>query len=183
MRQCLRDVVTVGKGWEKLLRAAFHMHHDFREHGIEGGMIVEQMMHLRQHAAYGRAMRDYVEGQQRRSDTPKTYWQHLSVRSVGRIETVALAEVLRIEAQGNYAELYLGSRRVLFRSAMAHLEEHLDPNVFIRIHRGTIVRREQITEMLALPGGGYDLRLQNDDRVSVGERYLATVKTAMGKRK
>ena len=141
---------------------------------------VEHMVHQRQHAAYGRAMRDYVAEQGQQNKPSKTYWQHLSVRSVGRIETVALSEVLRIEAQGNYAELHLASRRVLFRAAMSKLEEHLDPTVFLRIHRGTIVRRDQLTEMLALPGGGYALRLRNGDRVGVGERYCATAKAAMG---
>jgi DNA-binding LytR/AlgR family response regulator len=140
---------------------------------------VEQLVQLRQRAAYAGALRGYVDDAERSQQPGVTYWQTLSVRSVGRIDTVALAEVLRIEAQGNYAELHLAERRLLFRASMNRLEQHLDPAVFLRVHRGTIVRREQALSLLTLPGGSHELRLRDGSRVAVSERHLAAVKEAL----
>lgn len=138
---------------------------------------VGQLMPLKQRAAYGAALRRYVDDTAA-GDLP-TYWQQLSVRSVGHIETVAVGEIQRIEAQGNYAELHLPTRRLLFRAPMAQLETHLDPTEFLRVHRSTIVRRDLIASLHAVEGGNYELRLRQGGTVSVSERYVAAVKGAM----
>ncbi len=140
---------------------------------------VEQMVQLRQQAAYAGALRAYVEDAQQRQQAGPVYWQTLSVRSVGRIDTVPLAEVLRIEAQGNYAELHLAARRLLLRASMTALAQHLDPAVFLRVHRASIVRRDQALSLLSLPGGSHELRLRDGSRVAVSERHLAAVKAAL----
>lgn len=140
---------------------------------------VEQMVRLRQRAAFGGALRGYVAEEERRERSGVAYWETVSIRSVGRIDTVSLAEVLRIEAQGNYAALHLAGRRLLFRVPMSRLERHLDPAVFLRVHRGTIVRRDQAQTLRVLPGGGHELAMRDGSRVAVSERHVAAVKDAM----
>ena len=140
---------------------------------------VEMMVRLKQRAAFAVALRGYVEGTQQSRLPGAAYWQTLSVRSVGRIDTVSLSEVLRIEAQGNYAELHLAARRLLFRASMNRLEQHLDPAVFLRVHRGTIVRRDQALSLLTLSSGSHELKLRDGSRAAVSERHLAAVKAAL----
>ncbi|MCV2353457.1 LytTR family DNA-binding domain-containing protein [Paucibacter sp. B2R-40] len=140
---------------------------------------VEQMVRLRQQVAFAGALRSYVEDAQRSPQAGKNYWKTLSVRSVGRIDAVSLDEVLRIEAQGNYAALHLPTRQLLFRASMTRLEQHLDPAVFLRVHRGTIVRREQALSLLSMPSGSYELRMRDGSRVAVSERYVTAVKVAL----
>ncbi|MEJ6000415.1 LytR/AlgR family response regulator transcription factor [Paucibacter soli] len=138
---------------------------------------VEQMVRLRQQSAFAGALRSYVEDSQRSPVRP--YWSTVSIRSVGRIEVVSLDEVLRIEAQGNYAALHLAGRELLLRAPMARLEQHLDPAVFLRVHRGSIVRREQMQSLQSLASGSYELTLRDGARVAVSERYVAAVKAAL----
>jgi len=131
------------------------------------------MLEQRQRAAYARAMRAFAAPEQ-------NYLQQLNVRSVGRIECVQVAEVLWIEAAGNYVELRLPERRVLHRVPLARLEQHLDPACFLRVHRRALVRVGEVASLERDAEGASQLVLRCGDRVPVSERHLPAVKTLLG---
>jgi two-component system LytT family response regulator len=133
----------------------------------------EAMLRHRQREAYGAALRNYVEaGEAQRLE-------RINVRSVGRIEQVLVADILWIESAGNYVELHLGGRTVLHRMTLNRLEALLDPDAFLRVHRGAIVRRGQIASLSTTGDGSYRLDLRCGASVAVSERYLGRVKSAM----
>lgn len=125
----------------------------------------------RQRGAYGRALRAYTEG--------PAYLERISVRSVGRVDTVAVADIAWIEAQGNYVALHTASGSPLHRVALSRLEEHLDPAQFVRVHRGAIVRRDQARGLSVVGDGSYLLRLSGGDEVAVSERYVDVVRALL----
>lgn len=139
---------------------------------------IEHMLAQHQQPAYKLALRGFVQDQGATAPAAPAYWQQVSIRSVGKIESVKLAEVTRIEAQGNYAELHLADRRLLFRASMQQLEQHLDPAQFIRIHRGTIIRCEHI-QTLVSTANGYLVRVRGGETLAVSERYVKAIKTLM----
>ncbi|MBY0573929.1 MAG: LytTR family DNA-binding domain-containing protein [Undibacterium sp.] len=143
----------------------------------------EAMLALRQQANYAIALRAYVQDEGRlTTNQHREYWQQVSVRAIGRIETILLSEVFWIEAQGNYMQLHLGQRQILYRAPMNQLEKKLDPQIFLRIHRSTIVRIDQIQSLCAVKTGGYDLQLRCGDRLNVSEKYYAKVKEVINSR-
>lgn len=129
------------------------------------------MLRQRQREAYGAALRGFVDGAQS-LDT-------ISVRSVGRIEQVKVGDILRIESAGNYVELRLAGRTVLHRMTLSRLESLLAPGEFVRVHRGTIVRRSQIAGMETRGDGTYWLSLRNGEVVAVSERYAGALKAIL----
>jgi two-component system LytT family response regulator len=131
------------------------------------------MLRQRQREAYGAALRSYVDAD------AAAYAVHLNVRSVGRIEQVRVAEILWLAAAGNYVELHLVERTVLHRITLNRLEALLDPAVFLRVHRGAIVRREQLARLATTGDGTYRLNLRCGAEVAVSERYLAALKSAL----
>jgi len=132
------------------------------------------MLRQRQREAYGAALRGFVDADGAQSlDT-------ISVRSVGRIEQVKVGDILRIESAGNYVELRLAGRTVLHRMTLSRLESLLAPSEFVRVHRGTIVRRNQIAGIETRGDGSYWLSLRNGDLVAVSERYAGALKTILG---
>lgn len=133
------------------------------------------MLGQRQREAYGAALRDYVDAaalQDRALD-------HLNVRSVGRIERIGVADILWIEAAGNYVELHLAGRTVLHRITLNRLEALLPAAQFLRVHRGAIVRRDQLARLDTSGDGTWRLTLRCGGTVAVSERYLAALKAAM----
>jgi len=129
------------------------------------------MLAARQRAAYGRALHAYAEG--------PAYLEQISVRSVGRIDQVRVADVLWCEAQGNYVALHTATGSPLHRVALSRLEAHLDPARFLRVHRGALVRRDQAVGLAVVGDGSYLLRLRCGAEVAVSERYVAAVRALL----
>ncbi len=70
----------------------------------------------------------------------------LAVRHNGRTVFVALADIDWIEAADNYARLHTKAGSFLVRETLRQLAEELDPT-FVRIHRSTLVRLDQVREV------------------------------------
>jgi DNA-binding LytR/AlgR family response regulator len=132
-----------------------------------------QMLTLRQRATYAESLRRYAAPE-------PAYWTQVAVRSVGMIETVALAEVNWIEGAGNYVQLHLAGRSVLHRVPMQRLEQHLDPAQFLRVHRCAIVRIDQAQRLLTAADRQPQLALRCGDSVPVSERRIAQVRACLG---
>jgi two-component system LytT family response regulator len=137
------------------------------------------MLRQRQREAYGAALRDYVNVAVDAGAGAAQPLRHLNVRSVGRIERVGVEEIRWIESAGNYVELHLAGRTVLHRITLNKLETLLPPGAFLRVHRGAIVRRDEVARLETTGDGTYRLTLRCGGTAPVSERYLAAVKAAM----
>jgi two-component system LytT family response regulator len=134
----------------------------------------EAMLRHRQREAYGAALRSYVQA----GDSPQRV-DHVNVRSVGRIEQILVSDILWVASAGNYVELHLASRTVLHRITLGRLETLLAPGEYLRVHRGAIVRRDQIASLATSGDGSYRLTLRCGAEVTVSERYAGLLKSAM----
>jgi two-component system, LytTR family, response regulator len=126
---------------------------------------------LEQRAIYTRALRQFT-------DPAPGYWRELIVRSVGRMDKVALEDVLWIETAGNYVELHLAERTLLHRTTLTELVRYLDPDEFLRIHRRVLVRRDEVLG-LRQTQEGYVVALRCGQSLPISERYWAAVKSAL----
>jgi two-component system LytT family response regulator len=86
-----------------------------------------------------------------------------------------------IEAAGNYVELHAAGRTYLVRSTMTALEGRLDPEMFLRIHRDTIVQVARIQGLHRWHGGQFRVVLGKDVERPVGRSYQARVEERLGK--
>lgn len=131
------------------------------------------MLALSQRGAYASALRGYLA-----PSTPP-WLSHVSVRSVGRIERIAVDEIRWLESAGNYVQLHAAGRTILHRVALGKLETCLDPAHFLRVHRRAIVRQAQLQGLAVTGDGTYAVTLQCGAQVPVSERYLDAVRRAM----
>ena len=103
------------------------------------------------------------------------------IRDRGRFLRVPVAEVERIEAERDYVRLYWEGRTLLHRETMSHLEEKLDPNVMLRVHRSAFVnwrrlkavRRDLNGRLMAVLGGGDEVAISR----AYAQRVMAEMKT------
>ncbi|HEY8025358.1 MAG TPA: LytTR family DNA-binding domain-containing protein [Burkholderiaceae bacterium] len=138
------------------------------------------MLALHQRRPYGRALKSYLDENERTlSTTGPDYLKQLSVRSVGKIESVRMEDVLWIAAAGNYVELHTDGRAILHRIPLSKLADRLNPQEFIRVHRGAICRVDQLSSLAVAGDGSYLLALRCEDRLAVSERYVDAVRARM----
>lgn len=94
--------------------------------------------------------------------------ERIAVETPGRMRVIPVSDIDYITADGSYAELHLqGGKRYPIRERMKTLEERLDPDVFFRIHRSTIVRLERVSSLLTEGGGHYAVELEDGTRLKV----------------
>lgn len=109
------------------------------------------------------------------------YLDRVMVKSAERTVLLPVAEIDRIEADGNYVRLHAGKAQHLVRTRISTLEGQLDPRRFVRIHRSHIVNLDRVKELrpwfagdsLVLLGDGTELRLSRTYRTHL-ESMLGT---------
>jgi DNA-binding LytR/AlgR family response regulator len=101
----------------------------------------------------------------------KEFW----IRDRGRFLRVPVADVERIEAERDYVRLYWEGRTLLHRETMSHLEEKLDPNVMLRVHRSAFVNWKRLKAVRRDHNGRLMAVLDSGDEVAVSRAYAQRV--------
>ncbi|HEY7883852.1 MAG TPA: LytTR family DNA-binding domain-containing protein, partial [Cellvibrionaceae bacterium] len=94
----------------------------------------------------------------------------LLVKKLGKEFLIAVADISRIEASGNYANLYVGDSVYPMRITMTALEARL-PNHFCRVHRSGIINIHRIDHIEPLDSGDYTISLRDGTQMSLSRRY------------
>lgn len=97
------------------------------------------------------------------------------IRLPERIYFVPIDHVDWIEAAGNYVRLHVGAESHLLRDTMTHLEDSLDTERFLRIHRSTIVNVAKIRELQPTFGGDHFVLMHNGARLQLSRRYRSAL--------
>ena len=79
-------------------------------------------------------------------------------------------EIDWIQAEDYYAAVHARGRRHLIRESLASLEQRLDPEGFVRVHRSAIVRLDRVREIRSAGAGESVLILRDGTRVPVSRR-------------
>jgi two-component system LytT family response regulator len=106
--------------------------------------------------------------------------ERIAVESRGKVKFVPVDDVDYIAASGPYAEIVTGTRRHLVREPMQTLEDRLDPNQFVRIHRSYIVRVDRIDTLLRGAGGDYEVQLKDGTRLRVSRSRREALEQKLG---
>ena len=102
------------------------------------------------------------------------------VKLDGRMFFVKTSEIDWIEADRNYVRLHVGKTTHTIRERIGHLEETLDPRVFARIHRSTIVNLNRVREMQQWFSGDYVVILEDGTRLRLSRHYRDRVEKQVG---
>jgi two-component system LytT family response regulator len=99
----------------------------------------------------------------------------LVIKAKGRVVFLNLDEIDWVEAAANYVRLNVGKESYLFRETISRTSERLDPNLFIRIHRSTIVNVRKIKELIPVNSGEYVVVLKTGKELSCSRGYRAAL--------
>ncbi|MGH6658355.1 MAG: LytR/AlgR family response regulator transcription factor [Sphingomicrobium sp.] len=94
---------------------------------------------------------------------------------------IAARDVDRVSAERDYMRLHVGRRSWLIHHSMTALEEGLDPELFVRLHRSAIVRKDFIGGFARNPSGRWIARLADGTEQPVGRLYSDRVRSIAGR--
>ena len=112
---------------------------------------------------------------QHSSSSPGRYASRIVFKSRGRIVFLPLSDIRWISAEENYVRIRTATETHLLRETMARLQEKLDPEVFLRIHRSSIVNLQFVKEVRTEADGEYSVVLLNGEKVSMSRSYRARI--------
>jgi DNA-binding LytR/AlgR family response regulator len=107
------------------------------------------------------------------------YEREFWIRERGRFVRVPVAEVDRIEAERDYVRLHWDGRTLLYRETMSNLEERLDPDVMLRVHRSAFVNWAKLKAVHRDSSGRLLAVLASGDEVPVSRAYAQRVMSEM----
>lgn len=94
---------------------------------------------------------------------------------------IAAQDVDRVSAERDYMRLHVGRRSWLIHHSMAALEEGLDPEKFVRLHRSAIVRKDFIAGFTRNQSGRWIARLADGTEQPVGRLFSDRVRVIAGR--
>lgn len=97
--------------------------------------------------------------------SPHRYLERLLIKQPGRIVIISCHEINMIKALDDYAEIYTGRDSYLIQHSLNHLENRLNPDQFIRVHRSYIVNIDAIRDIVALSNSRFKLLLKNGQEI------------------
>jgi len=103
------------------------------------------------------------------------YATRLVFKSRGRIIFLPVSDIRRISAEENYVRICTQSETHLLRETMAHLEERLDPEMFLRVHRSSIVNLQHVKEVRTESDGEYAVVLINGEKLTMSRSYRSRI--------
>lgn len=132
--------------------------------------------------AIGRALARRVVRQVDNSAWLTEFW----VPTRSELLRIDAREVSRIDAERDYVRLHVHGASYLLLQTIAGLEAKLDPELFIRIHRSTILRRDQIRGLRHEGLGVWCVELaansaDGGEELRIGRTYLRKVKAMAGR--
>ncbi len=95
----------------------------------------------------------------------------LLVTENGRVLFVPIGEIEMVQAAGKHVKIFVQSRCYVIRRPLREIEQRLDGNRFVRIHRSTIINVDQVVELHPLFHGDYEIVLKRGTRVTMSRRF------------
>ncbi|MFT5482521.1 MAG: two-component system LytT family response regulator [Halieaceae bacterium] len=103
----------------------------------------------------------------------------ISIKDGGEIHIVPTADIDWVDAAGDYMCVHANGHTHIMRTTMKQLEAMLNPKLFKRIHRSTIVNTDRVEKLQSLLNGEFILSLNCGARLKMSRSYKATAKEMM----
>ena len=95
----------------------------------------------------------------------------IAIKAKGRILLIDAAEVIAVEAKGNYVLLHHRANSHMLRETIATMQEKLNPLGFVRIHRSALVNAALVEEIQPWSTGEYVIRMRSGREYTVTRTY------------
>jgi len=105
----------------------------------------------------------------------ESYLINILVSVRNKLINIPTDQIVLIKAEGNYARLTTVDGSYLTSYGITKLEEKLNPQQFIRVHRSTIINITCVKEVYTYPSS-YEVVMKNGGVVKVSRSYLNNIR-------
>ena len=103
----------------------------------------------------------------------------LAIKDGSEVTRVNVSDIQWIDAAGDYMCVHALDGMHIMRKTMRELEQELNPQLFVRVHRSAIANIRYVKKLVSHISGEYHLILNNDTELKVSRSHRDKVKAAM----
>jgi len=105
--------------------------------------------------------------------------ERIAVKSGSKIHVVLISEILYLQADGDYVQIFTAQGKYLKEQTMKYFEEHLPGNQFVRVHRSVIVNVEMISRIELYEKQNQLLTLKNGQQIKTSPGGYKALRMAL----
>jgi two-component system LytT family response regulator len=99
------------------------------------------------------------------------------IKKTGKIHVISTDDIYFLEAQDDYVMVYTADGKYLKQQTMKYFEKHLDPELFVRVHRSYITNVSCIERIEPYEKTNYILILKDGHKVPVSRSGMQVLKS------
>ena len=111
-----------------------------------------------------------------KTENKTSYDSHIFVQKSEKLINLPVEEIMFLEASGDYTILTTKSDQFVSSSGIGKLEEILNPETFIRVHRSTIININFLKEIEKHFNGGMIVKMQSGKSFPVSRTYAKLIR-------
>ena len=104
-----------------------------------------------------------------------SYTREIWIQERGGRTSLPVAAIDWVAAERDYVRIHTGARSFLVRQSIGALAARLDPDVFLRVHRSSLVRADRIVRLRHSSGRGA-VMLSTGAEIAVSRRHMGALK-------
>lgn len=105
--------------------------------------------------------------------------ERIAVKSGSKIHVVLIPEIVYLQADGDYVQIFTNNGKYLKEQTMKYFEEHLPDNQFVRVHRSVIVNVEMISRIELYEKQNQLLTLKNGQQIKTSPAGYKALRSAL----
>lgn len=111
-----------------------------------------------------------------KTENKTSYDSHIFVQKSEKLLNLPVEEIVYLEASGDYTILTTKNDQFVSSSGIGKLEEILNPEIFIRVHRSTIININSLKEIEKHFNGGMVVKMLNGKSFPVSRTYAKLIR-------
>lgn len=108
--------------------------------------------------------------------TKGTYDSHIFVQKSEKLYNLPVVEIIYLEASGDYTVITTQADQFVSSSGIGKLDDIMNPEIFIRVHRSTIINVNFLKEIERHFNGGMVVKMQNGKTFPVSRTYAKYIR-------
>ena len=104
------------------------------------------------------------------------YSKNLFVQKNEKLVNLPVQNIVHLEASKDYTIISTQTDQFVSSLGISKLEEKLDPEIFIRIHRSTIINLQKLAEIERYGAGSLAARMENGKVFPISRSYAKAIK-------
>lgn len=114
------------------------------------------------------------------SNVYEGYHHRIVVKDNGLIRIIPAQEIYYLEANDDYVKIVTKDGSFLKKSTLGHIEQTLDPQQFVRVHRSYLIPISQLVRIEPYEKESHIALLQCGAKVTVSKTGMSKLKSVLG---